>query len=128
MNSIILKTALPLLFAMLATHLNLAIADTKTMDLPDLTTAKLNQECSAFIEGKLQETNFSQGLCIGIILGVEDNARYDKKICVPNNIGLRERVLTVRDYVSTQPKRTNETFASLVFDALIQKWPCKNKA
>ncbi|WP_216173512.1 Rap1a/Tai family immunity protein [Polynucleobacter alcilacus] len=128
MNLNIRKPALAILFVLLATHLNLAFADTKTMDLPDLTTAKLNRECSAFIEGKLQETNFSQGLCIGIILGVEDNARYDKKICVPNNVSLRERVLTVRDYVSTQPKRMNEAFASLVFDALIVKWPCKNKA
>jgi hypothetical protein len=34
--------------------------------------------------------------------------------------------MAVRDYVSAQTKRMNEAFASLVFDALIIKWPCKN--
>jgi len=115
-----------IVFTVLVVHVDFVFAETKATDMPDLKTAKLNQECSDFIEGKLQAVNFSQGLCIGIILGVEDNAHYDKKICIPNNIGIRERVIAVRDYVSTQPKRMNEAFASLVFDALVVRWPCKN--
>ncbi len=126
MNSNIPIPVLSIALILLTFHLNSASADTKTGDMPDLTTAKLNRDCSGLLGGKLQEANFSQGLCLGIILGVEDNAQYDKKICVPKNIGIRERVMVVRDYVSTQPKRMNEAFASLAFDALVVKWPCKN--
>jgi hypothetical protein len=94
--------------------------------MPDLSGARFNMVCSEIVDGKAREENFNQGLCVGIILGVEDNAHYDKKICVPKNIGIKERVQVVRGYIATQPKRTNEAFASLVFDALIEKWPCKN--
>jgi hypothetical protein len=125
-NSIIRFQVVSIVFLLLATYLNSAYADTKAKDVPDLTTAKLNLECGEFIGGKVQELGFNQGLCIGIILGVEDNASYDKKICVPITIGIQERVIVVRDYIATQPKRMREAFASLAFDALIRKWPCKN--
>ena len=94
--------------------------------IPDLSAARLNLVCSEIADSKAREENFNQGLCVGIILGVEDNAHYDKKICVPKNISIKERVQVIRDYIATQPNRTNETFASLVFDAMIEKWPCKN--
>ena len=126
MNSIIRFQVVSIVFLLLATYLNSAYADTKAKDMPDLTTAKLNLECGEFIGGKVPELGFNQGLCIGIILGVEDNASYDKKICVPITIGIQERVIVVRDYIATQPKRMREAFASLAFDALIRKWPCKN--
>jgi Rap1a immunity proteins len=95
--------------------------------MPDLTTAKLNLECNRLLVGKMEEVSFNQGLCVGIILGVEDNAHYDKKICVPNNINIRDRLIVVKNYVETQPKRMKEAYASLVFDALAQKWPCSPK-
>lgn len=94
--------------------------------MPDLSAARFNLVCSEIADGKVREENFNQGLCVGIILGVEDNAHYDQKICVPINISIKERVQVIRDYIVTQPKRTNEPFASLVFDAMIEKWPCKN--
>ena len=118
--------AISIVFLFLAIYLNSAYADIKVKDMPDLSTAKLNPECGEFIGGKAQELGFNQGLCIGIILGVEDNASYDKKICVPITISIQERVIVVRDYIATQPKRMKEAFASLAFDALIRKWPCKN--
>ena len=40
---------------------------------------------------------------------------------------IKERAQVVRDYVATQPKRMKEAFASLVFDTLVQKWPCSPK-
>ena len=126
MNSIIRFQVVSIVFLLLATYLNSAYADTRAKDMPDLTTAKLNLECSEFTVGKIQELGFNQGLCIGIILGVEDNASYDKKICVPITIGVQERVIVVRDYIATKPGRMREAFASLAFDALIRKWPCKN--
>jgi hypothetical protein len=66
-------------------------------------------------------------LCIGIILGVEDNAHYDRKICIPKNIDIKKRAQVIKDFVATQPNRMNESFASLAFDALVQKWPCTPK-
>ena len=95
--------------------------------MPDLTTAKLNHECNRLLVSKTKEAGFNQGLCVGIILGVEDNAHYDKKICVPQNVGIKERAQVVRDYVASQPNRMNEAFGSLVFDALIRRWPCSFK-
>jgi hypothetical protein len=95
--------------------------------MPDLTTGKLNLECNRLLVGKAEEASFNQGLCVGIILGVEDNAHYDKKICVPGNINIRDRLMVVKNYVQTQPKRIGEAYASLAFDALAQKWPCSTK-
>jgi Rap1a immunity proteins len=97
------------------------------INMPELTTAKLNLECNRLLVGKTEEASFNQGLCVGIILGVEDNAHYDKKICIPNNINIRDRLIVVKNYVETQPKRLKEAYASLVFDALAQKWPCSPK-
>jgi Rap1a immunity proteins len=90
----------------------------------DLTTAKLNQACNLVLEDKTRELSFNQGLCIGIVLGVEDNAHYDKKICIPNSIDIKDRLSVIKSYVQTQPKRMKEAYASLVFDALAQRWPC----
>ena len=95
--------------------------------IPDLSTTKLNLECNRLLVGKTEEASFNQGLCVGIILGVEDNAHYDKKICVPDNINIRDRLIVVKNYVETQPNRMKEAYASLVFDALAQKWPCSTK-
>ena len=95
--------------------------------MPDLTTVRLNLECNKLLVSKMAEARFNQGLCVGIILGVEDNAHYDKKICVPNNMNIRDRLIVVQSYVETQPKRMKEAYASLVFDALAQKWPCPPK-
>jgi hypothetical protein len=65
-------------------------ADIKIKDMPDLTVAKLYPICSEFIGNELRGPNFYQGICIGMILGLGDNARYDKKICIPENISIRE--------------------------------------
>jgi len=95
--------------------------------MPDLSTARFNLVCGEIADGKAMEENFNHGLCIGIILGVEDNASYDKKICIPQNIDIKERAQVVRDYVATQPNRMSEAYASLVFDAMAKKWPCSLK-
>ena len=93
----------------------------------NLTTSRINPICSQYLESKPHEETFNQGVCIGIILGVEDNAHYDKKICIPKNIDIKGRIQVVRDYIATQPNRMNEAYASLVFDALAKKWPCFQK-
>jgi hypothetical protein len=95
--------------------------------IPDLSTAKLNIICGEIANGKTSRNDFNQGLCIGIILGVEDNAHYDRKICIPKNIDIKKRAQVIKDFVATQPNRMNESFASLAFDALVQKWPCTPK-
>jgi hypothetical protein len=114
----------PLLMILTAFCTN-SFAESNPNKMPDLTTAKLNLECNRLLVGKTEEVGFKQGLCVGIILGVEDNAHYDKKICVPNNMNIRDRLMVVKSYVETQPKRMQEAYASLVFDALAQKWPCQ---
>ena len=121
-----LSSKILIILALLCMHPSWAFGEFNMDGMPDLSAARFNMVCSEIADGRAKEGNFNQGLCVGIILGVEDNAHYDKKICVPKNIGIKERVQVIRDYIATQPKRTNETFASLVFDAMIEKWPCKN--
>jgi hypothetical protein len=121
------KNAKLILFSViLAAYCASSLAESGPIQMPNLTTASLNPVCSQLLEGTVQEKGFNQGLCVGIILGVEDNAYYDKKICISKNIGIKERVQVIRDYIATKPKRMNEAFASLVFDAMAEKWPCKN--
>jgi hypothetical protein len=115
------------LLIVLTTFCMSSFAESDLNKMPDLTTAKLNLECNRLLVGKATEVSFNQGLCVGIILGVEDNAHYDKKICVPSNINIRNRLIVVKSYVETQPKRMQEAYASLAFDALAQKWPCSTK-
>jgi Rap1a immunity proteins len=121
-----LSSKVLIILALLYMHPSWAFGEFNMDGMPDLSAARFNLVCSEIADGKVREENFNQGLCVGIILGVEDNAHYDKKICVPKNISIKERVQVINDYIATQPKRTNETFASLVFDAMIEKWPCKN--
>ncbi len=99
--------------------------------VPDLSAGRIDPLCARMQESKTESKaeggGFDQGLCAGIILGVEDNAHYDQKICIPKNIDLTSRIRVVRDYVQTQPARIQEAFASLAFDAMVKKWPCKSK-
>ncbi len=57
--------------------------------MPDLSTARLNLVCSEIAGSKAKAENFNQGLCIGINLGVEDNAHYDKKFVSPKMLILK---------------------------------------
>jgi len=116
-------TLLPII---LTTYCACSFAESSPIQMPNLSTASLHPVCSQLLEGGVQERDFNQGLCAGIILGVEDNAHFDKKICVPKNINIKGRIQIVRDYILTQPNRMNEAFASLAFDAMAGKWPCKN--
>lgn len=93
-------------------------------NMPELDTERLTLACSEIADGRVLGGNFIQGVCVGIILGVEDNAHYDQKICVPKNRDIQERAQVIKDYIASQPNRMNETFASLVYDAMIKKWPC----
>lgn len=104
-----------------------ALAESARIQMLNLTTGKLDKICSQLLNGKQQAFNFDQGLCIGIILGVEDNAHYDKKICVPKTTDITERVLVVNRYITSQPNRASEAFASLAFDAMVNEWPCASK-
>ena len=114
-------------FALSCSSLSWAAGEFNMNTMPDLSTSRLGSICGEIADGKVKVENFNQGLCIGIILGVEDNASYDKKICIPKSVDIKERAQVIRDYVASQPNRMNEAFASLVFDAMIKKWPCSSK-
>ena len=103
------------------------LAESTLMPIPNLTTGRLSSICNQLLNDKKQAVSFNQGLCIGIILGVEDNAHYDKKICVPKDIDIKERIRVVNNYIVNQPNRAGEAFASLTFDAMAQKWPGRSK-
>lgn len=88
----------------------------------DLTAGTLNQYCLKFLKDNKLST-FETGLILGIILGVEDDASYDKKIVLPADLSEAERVQIVSDFIQKNPKRHHQSFASLAFDALLEQWP-----
>ena len=88
----------------------------------DLTAGTLNQHCLEFLKNS-QLSTFETGLILGIIFGVEDDASYDQKISIPSTVSTIERIQTISDYIQKNPKRHQESFASLVFDALLKQWP-----
>jgi len=88
----------------------------------DVTAATLNQYCLEFLKDHKLST-FEAGLILGIILGVEDDASYDHKIAIPIGLGEIERVQVISNYIEKNPKRQDESFASLAFDAMIEQWP-----
>ena len=110
------------LFAVLTTAQ--AFSQTKTVDGIDLSTQALLKECRAYAQSSATKT-YNQGLCIGIILGVEDNASYDHKFCIPPNTSIKERITTIENFIKNNPSYSDAPFASNVYDALVRKWPCK---
>ena len=110
------------LFAVLTTAQ--AFSQTKVVDGIDLSTQALLKECRAYTQSSATKT-YNQGLCIGIILGVEDNASYDHKFCIPPNTSIKERITTIENFIKNNPSYSDAPFASNVYDALVRKWPCK---
>jgi hypothetical protein len=110
------------LFAVLTTAQ--AFSQAKVVDGIDLSTQALLKECRAYAQSSAAKT-YNQGLCIGIILGVEDNASYDHKFCIPSNTSIKERITTIENFIKNNPNYSNAPFASNVYDALVRKWPCK---
>ena len=104
-----------------------AIAQQVRMDRLDLSTQALNKECQYSYKVNNQ-SNFNRGLCLGIILGVEDNASYDKKICIPSNVTIQQRVKAINSFIQKNPSKRHAAFASNVYDALFKKWPCEVSA
>ena len=87
MNEKLCRKILIVLF--LYTSHSWAAGDFIMDNVTDLSTARLSLVCSQIADGKTKAENFNQGLCIGIILGVEDNAHYDKKFVSPKMLILK---------------------------------------
>jgi hypothetical protein len=96
------------------------------LDGIELTTPQMNQYCQSYLDANKQK-DFDQGLCLGIILGVEDNASYDKKICVPATVSIKQRVQAINGFIQKNPSKIHAVFASNVYDALFYRWPCIKK-
>lgn len=103
-----------------------AIAQQVRLDGLDLSTQALNKECLYSYQTN-NHSSFNRGLCLGIILGVEDNASYDKKICIPSNVTIEERLKAINSFVGNNPSKRHASFASNVYDALFKEWPCAFK-
>jgi len=120
-----MQLILKLIFSLFAVLTNAqAFSQTKVVDGIDLSTQVLLKECRAYAQSSAAKT-YNQGLCIGIILGVEDNASYDHKFCIPPNTSIKERITTIENFIKNNPSYSDAPFASNVYDALVRKWPCK---
>lgn len=88
--------------------------------------ARMIQACQSFLSNE-NTKDFDTGLCLGIITGVEDNASYDKKICIPTETVMRQKVEIILTFIHNNPSLMQAGFASNVFDALSTQWPCTTK-
>ena len=68
-------------------------------------------------------------VCEYYVLGVYDGFRSgddEYKICVPQNVNVREMALVVSKYLYQHPERLHDPVPHLVIDALYQTFPCSS--
>jgi Rap1a immunity proteins len=78
--------------------------------------------CHAVLNGSKRGLTAAAAYCLGVIDGIVFNVG---SICVPNGISGKDEVGVVLEYIEARPARWSEIFAELAFEALQEKWPCK---
>jgi hypothetical protein len=69
---------------------------------------------------------FSQGICLGTILGLSAAAQMQKPnlFCAPDDVTYSQMVHVVVKYIDERPKYLHLPFAFFAYDALKDAWPC----
>ena len=78
--------------------------------------------CRALLGAGKRGLTAAAGYCLGVIDGIVFNVG---SICVPSGVSGKDEVGVVLEYIEDRPARQNEKFAELAFEALQEKWPCK---
>jgi Rap1a immunity proteins len=75
------------------------------------------------------------GFCAGVVEGIGYMARRlevssshgaGPPLCVPKAVTRGQTVKAVVNYIEARPKRMDEPFWQLTFEALLDAWPCKS--
>ena len=89
--------------------------------LDQISGYRLMQDCENHLDDKNQSNPHSQGLCLGIIMGVTD---ISKSICIPNEKNYVEILKVFLKYLDKHPEHLHKRLSYLVQDALTIEWPC----
>jgi hypothetical protein len=87
--------------------------------------------CKDYLSGSnTLDVGFCAGVVEGIaymaaILEVSSSPGAGPPLCVPNGVTRGQTVRTVVSYIEARPKRMDEPFGQLTFEALLDAWPCK---
>jgi Rap1a immunity proteins len=87
--------------------------------------------CKDYLSGS---NTLDVGFCAGVVEGIGLMAAILEKsnspgagppLCVPNEVTRGQTVQAVVSYIEARPKRIDEPFWQLTFEALLDAWPCK---
>jgi hypothetical protein len=82
--------------------------------------------CKALLGEKILSTDFSQGRCAGILIGLVYSARI-YGACVPADAPGGQLLRVAVTYIDRQPERWHEDFRLLALEAMKRAWPCKQQ-
>jgi hypothetical protein len=90
---------------------------------PDAKSASANLPgCHAVLNERKRGMSAAAAYCLGVIDGIIFNVG---SICVPSGVSGKDEVGVVLEYIEARSTRWSENFAALAFEALQEKWPCK---
>jgi hypothetical protein len=99
---------------------------------PDTYSAKfMLPYCKDYLSGS---NTLEVGFCAGVVEGIglmtktlelSSSPGAGPPLCVPTGVTRGQTVRVVVNYIEAQPKRMDEPFWQLTFEALLDAWPCK---
>jgi hypothetical protein len=87
--------------------------------------------CKDYLSGgNALDVGFCAGVVEGIglmaeILEMSSSPGAGPPLCVPKGVTRGQTVRAVVNYIEARPKRMDEPFWQLTFEALLDAWPCK---
>jgi hypothetical protein len=100
--------------------------------VPDAYSAKyMLPYCKDYLSGS---NTLDVGFCAGVVEGISIMAAMlemssspgaGPPLCVPNGVTRGQTVQAIIGYIEARPKRMDEPFWRLTFEALLDAWPCK---
>jgi hypothetical protein len=88
--------------------------------------------CKDYLSGS---DTLDVGFCAGVVEGIGYMAAIlqmsstpgaGPPLCVPKGVTRGQTVRAVVNYIEARPKRMDEPFWQLTFEALLDAWPCKS--
>ena len=103
-----------------------------SMALPahSMTGNELKTNCQNYSDSS---TDFRSGVCAGFILGSLESTSIWTSIasqipyCIPENATNGQLIAVVRKYLDTNLEVLHQTGTTLIIDAMMNAFPCKNE-
>jgi hypothetical protein len=116
---------------MYAGMLALATATAEAAELDAYSANYMLPYCKGYLSGS---NTLDVGFCAGVVEGIgfmaetlemSSSPGAGPPLCVPKGVTRGQIVQVVVNYIEARPKRMDEPFWQLTFEALLDAWPCK---